>query len=106
MAKKRIDPANYIEIELSLAEEQLAVYKRWLEDNPYDSFKDRVEWKQMANGGAQPVPVATKESQQKNHRETLKDYLSLSSVVKNLREQEDKKEQMRKGYETNNILDD
>ena len=106
MAKKRIKPEDYIDIELELAESQLSTYKSWLDANPYDSFIDRIEWKQTSNGGSIPMVVATRESQQKNHRETLKDFLSLTSVVKQLRETEEKKKELRKGFTANSVLDD
>ncbi len=82
---------KFIMIELDLAEEQLSIYKSWLLANPYDGFVDRIQWKETKGGGAMPLRVATIEAQQKNHRETMKDYLSLLDIVKKLREVEAKK---------------
>lgn len=82
---------KFIMIELDLAEEQLSIYKQWLMDKPYNGFEDRVQWKETKTGGAMPLTVATIEAQQKNHRETMKDYLALLEIVKKLREVEAKK---------------
>lgn len=106
MAKKKLSPESYIGIELSLAEEQLKIYKSWLAANPYNTFKDRIEWKQTANGGAMPMVVSTIESQQKNHRDTLKDYLSLLSAIEGLREKEAIKAQAVGGRKVANIMED
>jgi len=88
---------KFITIELDLAEEQLSIYKKWLLDNPYDSFEDRIQWKETKSGGTLPLTIATKEAQQKNHRETLKDFLSLSEVINKLREAEDKVKVLMRG---------
>jgi hypothetical protein len=96
MAKK-MKPEDYAGIEIDLAEEQLSIYKKWLEENPYDKFADRIEWKQTSNGGSIPMVVSTVESQQKNHRDTLKDFLSLTSAVKELRKKEEEKREKRGG---------
>lgn len=88
---------KFIMIELDLAEEQLSIYKTWLLENPYNSFVDRIQWKETKGGGAMPLTVATIETQQKNHRETMKDYLSLLDIVKKLREVESKKVVLTRG---------
>ena len=88
---------KFITIELDLAEEQLSIYKKWLLDNPYDSFEDRIQCKETKSGGTLPLTIATKEAQQKNHRETLKDFLSLSEVINKLREAEDKVKVLMRG---------
>ncbi len=97
---------KFISIELDFADEQLSIWKSWMEKNPYEAFKDRITWKETKGGGSMPITSATIETQQKNFRETLKDYLSMCEVVKKLREEEVKKIQMRKGFEGNDILDD
>jgi superfamily II RNA helicase len=83
---------KFTNIEIGLAEEQLSIYRQWLMDNPYDKFKDRVQFKVNEKTGATlPIVVASIESQQKNHRDTMKDYLLLLEVVERLRQAEAKK---------------
>jgi hypothetical protein len=88
---------KFILIELELAEEQLTFYKKFLQDNPYDSFVDRIQWKETKGGGAMPLTVATIEAQQKNHRETMKDYLALLEVINKLRAVEEEKKVTSRG---------
>ncbi len=96
---------KFILIELELAEEQLKFYKQYLQDNPYDSFKDRIQWKETKGGGAMPLTVATIEAQQKNHRETMKDYLALLEVINKLRTEDEKvKVTMRNDQEVPDIM--
>lgn len=97
---------KFTNIELDFAEEQLAIYKKWLDENPYDSFEDRVMWKETKSGGAIPIVASTKEAQQKNHRDTIKDYLAMIAIVEELREKEQKKKDLRKGFNSKNVLDD
>jgi|LakMenEpi03Oct11_1017367.scaffolds.fasta_scaffold02651_3 hypothetical protein len=96
---------KFILIELGLAEEQLTYYKKFLQDNPYDSFVDRIQWKETKGGGAMPLTVATIEAQQKNHRETMKDYLALLEVINKLRTEDEKvKVSMRNDQEVPDIM--
>ena len=98
---------KFTNIEIELAETQLTVYKQWLLDNPYDSFKDRVQFKvNEKTGNTLPIVVSTIESQQKNHRDTMKDYLQLLEVIEKLRQAESKREELRKGFDKQDVLDD
>lgn len=106
MATKKIKPENFIGVDLDWAEEQLVTWKKYVSDNPFEAMKDRISWKETKGGGQIPIVVATIESQQKNVRDTMKDYLSLLAVVNELREKEAKKEvNLRKGF-NKNVLDD
>lgn len=106
MAVKKIKPDSFIGVDLDWAEEQLATWKQYVSSNPFEGMKDRISWKETKGGGQIPIVVATIESQQKNVRDTMKDYLSLLSVVDQLRQKEAEKEQLRKGFNDKDVLDD
>lgn len=80
---------KYTNIELDAAERQLKSWMAFVEANPYDKMVDRITLKETKNGGFLPVTCASIEQQQKNVRETLKDYLLLLEVVEGLRAKEE-----------------
>lgn len=82
---------KFINVELDWAESRLESWKNFIDNNPYEDFIDRVVWKETKSGGAMPMVAATKEAQQKNYRDTMKDYLALLEVVDRLRMAEAKK---------------
>jgi len=83
---------KFISAELNWAEQQLSTWKMYIDKNPFYEMTDRINYKETKNGGIIPVVVASIESQQKNIRDTMKDYLSLLEVVSKLREANEKKE--------------
>lgn len=102
-----ISKNKYITADLDFAESKIENLKKWLEDNPYDAFQDRIAWKETKGGGTLPIVVASIEARQKNWRETAKEYLALLEVVNRLRTAEKAKEEMRKGFKNDgDILDD
>lgn len=82
---------TYINTELDWAEQQLEAWKSYIDTNPINELKDRVQYKETRNGGVIPMVVATVESQIKSIRDTMKEFLSLLEVVNKLREAEEKK---------------
>lgn len=86
---------NYINAELDFANIQLASWRKYIEDNPVDQLKDRIEWKTTKSGGMMPMVVASIEQQGKFLQETLKNYLALAEVVDKLREREEAKVEAR-----------
>jgi len=88
---------NYINAELDFAEEQLASWKEYVEQHPFGSLKDRIEWKETRGGGMMPMVVSSIEQQGKFLQETMKNYLALLDVVNNLREKEEAKMEARGG---------
>ncbi len=92
MAKKA---NNYITTELDWAEEQLKSWKAYVDANPLDKLKDRIENKPTARGGIIPMVVASIEQQGKFIQDTMKNYLALLEVVNNLREKEEAKVEIR-----------
>lgn len=78
MAVKR---NNYVNTELEWAEEQLATWRKYVDDNPLDQLEDRPAGKM----------VISIEAQGKFIQETMKNYLSLLEVVDKLREKEQAK---------------
>ncbi len=92
MAKKA---NNYITTELDWAEEQLKSWKAYVDANPLDKLKDRIENKPTARGGVIPMVIASIESQGKFIQDTMKNYLALLEVVNNLREKEEAKVEIR-----------
>lgn len=91
MAKK----ANFIDIELNWAEEQLKSWKAYVDKNPIHELKDRIEWKPTAKGGMLPMVIASIESQGKFIQETMKNYLALLKEVDSMREKEEAKKEAR-----------
>lgn len=94
-AKKEI----YVEAELDWANLKLEEWKSYVDANPFDKLVDRIEWKPTAKGGLIPMVIASKESQIKSVRDTMKEYLSLLKVVNEMREVEEKKKEARGGSE-------
>lgn len=91
MAKKSI----YIEAELDFAEEQLAKWKQYIDENPYNEVEDRKELMKTKTGGAYYAVVQTKEAIQKALRDTMKEYLLLLKEVNTMREAEEAKKEAR-----------
>lgn len=88
---------KFIGIDLEWAREQLKMWKEYVSENPYKDVQDRITFKETKAGGVLPIVVATKESQQKNQRDTMKDYLALLEVVDKLEQIEKKKEVQTRG---------
>jgi|SRR3989304_4219285 len=88
MAKKQ---NNYISTELLWAEQQLVTWKAYVDKNPLDQLKDRIEMKPTARGGLMPMVIASIEQQGKFIQDTMKNYLTLLEVVEKLREKEEQK---------------
>ena len=86
MAKKE---NSYIELELEWLERRAEDLKAYVEKNPIEGLKDRIEWKQTKSGGAMPMVIASIEAQVKSIRGTLKDYVQLCEAIDKLREKED-----------------
>lgn len=91
MAKKPI----YIDVELDWAEQQLDSWKRYVDANPIDKLKDRIEWKPTSKGGTMPMVIASIEQQGKFIQETMKNYLILLKEVDSMRSAEEAKKEAR-----------
>lgn len=85
-------------IDVAFIKEQLLAMRKFLDEHPYDTYKDRTEMKTTKAGGIMPLVVATIESQQKNHRDTVKDISAMYEYILNLQLKEDKVN-LRKGSE-------
>ena len=94
MATKKV---TYIGDDLDWAEERLQSLKAYIDANPLDKLKDRIEWKPTSKGGAMPMVVASIEQQIKCVRDTLKDYLQMLPEINRLREVEEKKAEIARG---------
>jgi hypothetical protein len=81
VAKKSI----FVSTELDWAEEQLQTWRAYIDANPFENLKDRIEWRPTKTG-VMPMVVASIEAQGKFLQETMKNYLSLLEVVNRLRE--------------------
>lgn len=92
---------SYISAELEWAELRLAEWRSYIDNNPINSLKDRIEWKPTAKGGTMPMVIASQESQIKSLRDTMKEYLALLEVVDKLREKEEQKAEARGSQEIN-----
>lgn len=82
---------KYTNVELDWAERKLKEWMTFVDANPFHKMEDRITLKETKNGGFIPVTAATIEQQQKNIRDTIKDYLMLLEVVENLRTKEEMK---------------
>jgi hypothetical protein len=98
MAVKKL---SYISAELEWAEQRLTEWRAYIDNNPINSLKDRIEWKPTAKGGTMPMVIASQESQIKSLRDTMKEYLALLEVVDRLREKEEQKAEARGSQEIN-----
>jgi len=98
MASKK---QSYISAELEWAEQRLTEWRAYIDDNPINGLKDRIEWKPTAKGGTMPMVIASQESQIKSLRDTMKEYLALLEVVDRLREKEEQKAEARGSQEIN-----
>lgn len=92
-AKKQI----YINTELEWAEQKLQEWKQYVDDNPFQHMKDRIEFKPTAKGGLIPMVIASIESQIKCVRDTMKEYLVLLEQVDKIRQAEEHKKKDVKG---------
>jgi hypothetical protein len=98
MASKK---QTYVSAELEWAESKLAEWRSYIDDNPINTLKDRIEWKPTSKGGTMPMVIASIESQIKSLRDTMKEYLALLEVVDKLREKEEAKLEARGSQEIN-----
>lgn len=88
---------TYITAELDWAEEKLAEWKAYIDENPIHKLEDRIRWKEMKNGGSMPTVIASIESQIKSIRDTMKEYLLLLEQVGKMREVQAEKEKEVRG---------
>ena len=86
-----VKKTTYINTELSWAEQQLVTWKAYVDANPLNELKDRIEWKPTAKGGLLPMVIASIEAQGRFIQDTMKNYLSLLEVVDDLRNKEESK---------------
>jgi hypothetical protein len=98
MANKK---QTYVSAELEWAESKLAEWRAYIDANPINTLKDRIEWKPTSKGGTMPMVIASIESQIKSLRDTMKEYLALLDVVDKLREKEEAKLEARGSQEIN-----
>ena len=92
---KATNKTTYVNTELDWAEEQLSSWKAYVDANPLNLIKDRIEWKPTARGGTMPMVIASIEAQGKFIQETMKNYLALLEVVDKLRKVEEAKVEVR-----------
>lgn len=92
MAVKKV---TYIGDDLDWAEERLMSLRAYVDANPIDKLKDRIEWKPTSKGGALPMVIASIEAQVKSIRDTIKDFLAMLPEVNRLREVEEKRQEAR-----------
>ena len=96
---------TYINTELDWAEEQLGSWKAYVDANPLNLIKDRIEWKPTAKGGTMPMVIASIEAQGKFIQETMKNYLALLEVVDKLRKVEEAKVEVRGNGEMSSMAE-
>ena len=104
MASKKKN--TYIDFELEWLELRAKELKDYIDARPLDKLKDRDFLKQTAKGGVVHMIAATVEQQRADLGKALKDYTEIIGAMAQLREQEAKREEMRKGFDNQNVLDD
>jgi hypothetical protein len=97
---------TYIDFELQWLEKKAEELKNYIDDRPLEKLRDRDFLKQTAKGGVVHMIAATVEQQRADLGKALKDYTEVITAIAQLREQESKRDEMRKGFENENILDD
>jgi hypothetical protein len=103
---KAINKTTYVNAELDWAEQQLQIWKAYVDANPLHELKDRIEWKPTAKGGMLPMVIASIEAQGKFIQETMKNYLALLEVVDKLRKIEEAKVEVRGNGELSSMAED
>jgi hypothetical protein len=103
MSKKQ---ETYINEDLEWLESKALDLRDYVDANPFSTLKDRITYKELKNGGVLPITSATIEQQLSALTKALKEYAEIMRVVKELREQEAKKQELRKGFNNKNILDE
>lgn len=88
---------NYINADLDWAEQQIQIWRSYIDANPIHELKERMVWKETRGGGQMPVVAETIGQQIKTLTELMTKYLSLLEVVNNLREKEDQKQIQARG---------
>jgi len=97
---------TYINEDLEWLESKALDLRDYVDANPFSTLKDRITYKELKNGGVLPITSATIEQQLSALTKALKEYAEIMRVVKELREQEAKKQELRKGFNNKNILDE
>lgn len=97
---------TYIDFELEWLEQRCSELKEYVEARPLDKLKDRDFLKQTAKGGVVHMIAATVEQQRADLAKALKDYAEIIAVIAQLREQEAKRLELRKGFSDIDVLDD
>lgn len=85
---------KYINAELDWAEAKLKQWQEYMDDNPIHLLEDRTDLEETKTGTRIKV-IASIETQGKYIQEMMKNYLSLLSVVDNLRSIEEQKKEAR-----------
>lgn len=86
---------KFINTELDWAESKLTEWQEYIDDNPIHQLTDRTETEYGKGDTTKVKVIATIEQQGKYIQEMMKNYLSLLSVVDNLRVVEEKKKEAR-----------
>lgn len=97
---------TYIDFELEWLEQRCLELRDYIDQRPLDKLKDRDFLKQTAKGGVVHMIAATVEQQRADLGKALKDYTEIVAAMAQLREQEAKREEMRKGFDNKNVLDE
>jgi hypothetical protein len=97
---------TYIDFELEWLEKKADELKTYIDERPLNGLRDRDFLKQTAKGGVVHMIAATVEQQRADLGKALKDYTEVIGAISQLREQEAKREEMRKGFDNKNILDE
>jgi hypothetical protein len=80
---------NYVELELEWLENKAEDLKKYVDTNPINELKDRVNYKTVKGGGQIPIISSTIEQQIKSIRDTLQDYIKIIDAISKLREKDE-----------------
>jgi hypothetical protein len=81
--------SKYATVKIEWAKAQLDKWQAYIDANPYDEVTDRITLKETKNGGVIPITSASIEQQQKNQRDTMKEFLDLLAQVQRLEKDEE-----------------
>lgn len=90
---------TYVGAELEWAEKKLQEWQEYVDAHPLGTLQDRVGIKITSNGGQVPYVISNIEQQGKFLQDTIKNYLSLTKEVDNMRKLDEEKKIKARGVE-------
>lgn len=74
----------YSKTTLDWCKQKVEDWMTYVDANPFHKLVDRIEWKPTSKGGLLPMVIATKESQIKCLRDTMKEALIMLEHIRKI----------------------